>query len=274
VRLRVSRSEADRKLGEQINRGNELLATPIHSPEEYEAVDGEFSAWNDYCRDLLKALFTTEELFQEFASRGPKAIRAYPTLGQIVGDLREEIKEDLLTLTSIRKRLELFEEPAPPQSAPERAAALPPGRAVFIVHGRNDGVKNTVARVIERLGLKAVILHEQPDGGRTLIEKFEQESSDAGFAVVLLTPDDLGALQGEPMNLKPRARQNVVLELGFLFGKLGRGRVRALFVEGVELPSDLAGYIYIPLDENGAWQMLLGREMKAAGLPVDLNRLA
>ena len=95
---------------------------------------------------------------------------------------------------------------------------------VFVVHGRDDGTKQTIARFLETLGLKPVVLHEQANIGRTIIEKFE-EHAQVGFAVVLLTPDDVGAFRDDKNKQKPRARQNVIFEFGYFIGKLGRKRV-------------------------------------------------
>ena len=139
---------------------------------------------------------------------------------------------------------------------------------VFVIHGRDHGTKNTVARFLERLGLEPVILHEQPDEGRTIIEKFEQYAT--GFAVALLTPDDVGGPDQD--DLRPRARQNVIFELGFFVGKFGRNRVCALMGDGVEVPSDYSGVLYIPLDESEGWKMTLMREMRTAGFEIDANR--
>ena len=146
-------------------------------------------------------------------------------------------------------------------------------RTVFVVHGRNEGIKETVARFLENLELEVVILHEKPNQGQTLIEKFEVHSN-VGFAVVLLTPDDSGGPASEPNNFRPRARQNVILELGFFIGKLGRERVCPIIVEGVETPSDIHGVVYVPYDPNGAWRLTLAKEIRAAGIEVDLNRIA
>ena len=143
---------------------------------------------------------------------------------------------------------------------------------VFVVHGRDDGIKNTMARFLKDLGLVPIILHEQPDQGRTVIEKFEQYAQ-VDFVVALLTPDDVGALRGSEKDLKPRARQNVILELEYFIGKLGRGRVPALTAGDVEIPSDYAGVLYIPMDTPGAWKMSLVRELKTAGFDVDANRI-
>jgi predicted nucleotide-binding protein len=124
------------------------------------------------------------------------------------------------------------------------------------------------------LGCEAIILREQPNRGRTIIEKFEDHSEGAAFAIVLLTPDDVGGPQGTPTDqLRPRARQNVVAELFFFIGKLGRTRVCGLTKGDVEVPSDLAGVVYTPMDNAGGWMVEVAKEMRAAGLPVDLNRL-
>lgn len=141
---------------------------------------------------------------------------------------------------------------------------------VFVVHGHDEAIKESVARTISRLKLEPIILHEQPNRGRTIIEKFEEEASDIGFAVVLLSPDDEGRRRGDDA-WRPRARQNVVLELGFFYGQLGRGRVFALYrnMEGFELPSDISGVIYVPFDEAGAWKMDLYRELIDSGYTVN-----
>jgi len=86
---------------------------------------------------------------------------------------------------------------------------------VFVVHGHDGAPKAEVAKYIEKLGFEAIILHERPNKGRALITNFREEVAGVGFAVVLITPDDLGKAK-EAGDLKPRARQNVVFELGFL----------------------------------------------------------
>ena len=143
---------------------------------------------------------------------------------------------------------------------------------IFVVHGRDDGARQAVARFIEKLGLEPVILDEQADKGRTIIEKFEQEAEEVRFAVVLLTPDDEGRLRSEEAELKPRARQNVIFELGYFRRALGPNRVCALKKGEVETPSDYEGVLYIPLDDAGGWKMGLIKELKAAGFDVDANR--
>ena len=146
-------------------------------------------------------------------------------------------------------------------------------RRVFIVHGHDDGLKETVARYLTKLQLNPVVLHEQPNQGKTIIEKFEHHA-DVDFAVVLFTPDDVGHPADRQDLSRSRARQNVVLELGFFMGALGRHRVCVLHAGDIELPSDYSGVLYLPLDAGGAWRFLLAKEMKASGMQVDLNLAA
>jgi predicted nucleotide-binding protein len=141
---------------------------------------------------------------------------------------------------------------------------------VLIVHGHDDPAKMEVARLITRAGLNAVILHEQANAGRTIIEKFEEHGGSAGFAVVLLTPDDVGGPDRE--RLRPRARQNVIGEMFWFAGKLSRQRVCALKKGDVEMPSDFAGVGYTEMDDRGAWKTELLKELDAAGYEVDWRK--
>ena len=140
---------------------------------------------------------------------------------------------------------------------------------VFVIHGRDDGTKNTVARFLEGLGVEPVILGEKPDEGRTIIEKFERYAQ-VNFAIALFTPDDVGGL--EDGQLRPRTRQNVIFEFGYFIGKYGRDRVRALVKGDIEIPSDYSGVLYIPFDDSESWKMRLIGEMKSAGFEIDANR--
>lgn len=174
---------------------------------------------------------------------------------------------------TLREDLADYEHPAKPESpviANNGQQAL--SRRVFVVHGHDEAALQGLARFLEKLGLEAIILKEQPDQGRTIIEKFEDTAEDIGFAVVLLTPDDLGAaVKAESPDT--RARQNVIFELGYFAGKLGRGRVCLLRKGQVEIPSDLYGVIYTDMDAADGWQTKLVRELKAAKLDFDANRL-
>lgn len=178
--------------------------------------------------------------------------------------------------TKLKTLMELFEERISDASEAESVGARKSDvsrsstRRVFVVHGHDVGAKEGVARFLSKLKLDPVILHEQPNQGRTIIEKFEAHSS-VDYALVLLTPDDIGYPADDPSQSRKRARQNVVLELGFFLGALGRSRVCVLYSSGVEIPSDYQGVLYVPLDEGGTWKLAVAKEMKIAGVQVDLN---
>jgi predicted nucleotide-binding protein len=196
-----------------------------------------------------------------------------------------QINEDIVTVKDVnrlwddyvREQSSQIEGSAKPfrfdESFEEMVSTRSESRKVFVVHGHDGEAKQAVARFLERLDLEPIILHEQTNRGRTIIEKFEAHS-DVAFAVVLLTPDDLGqSAVAETWVPKPRARQNVIFELGFFFAKLGRRNVCALYRGEVELPSDLGSVMYVPYDDHDGWKTKLAKEIKEAGINVDLNRV-
>ena len=126
---------------------------------------------------------------------------------------------------------------------------------VFIVHGHDSEAKEAVARFIGIFGLKPIILDEQSGGLQAIIDKFEEQAEDIVFAIILLTPDDVGAAKAEQNELQPRARQNVILELGYFIGRLNRNQICLLYKGGVELPSDIRGQSYILMDDHDGWQI-------------------
>jgi predicted nucleotide-binding protein len=158
------------------------------------------------------------------------------------------------------------------QAIAPASQSRPSNNGVFLVHGHDVSAKEITARFLEKLNLKVVILHEQASEGRTVIEKFEAHA-EVGYAVVLLTPDDVGAPAPLAEKLNGRARQNVILELGYFTGKLGRRRVCGLFKPGVELPSDLHGVLFVELDQQGGWKNKLAQELVSAGMKIDLKGL-
>ncbi len=158
--------------------------------------------------------------------------------------------------------------------SPSEKTVLKDKDRIFIVHGHDEGMKESVARVIEKLELKPIILHDQANMGKTIIEKFEKHSENVACAVVLLSPDDMGYKVGQlPELAKLRARQNVVLELGYFIGRLGREKVFVLVKNPneLEMPSDILAFVYI--EYGNGWQMQLGKEIKECGLDIDMNKL-
>ena len=142
---------------------------------------------------------------------------------------------------------------------------------IFIVHGHDNEMKYATALAVKDLGLNPIILHEQANKGKTIIEKFMDNSNNVSFAVILLSPDDLAySKEDKSENAKLRARQNVILELGYFLGKLGRERVFVLYREDTnfEMPSDYQGVLYVPYDSLGHWIHDLIKELKACDYDV------
>jgi predicted nucleotide-binding protein len=166
---------------------------------------------------------------------------------------------------------------------PEKKKEKPAfSKNIFIVHGWDDRSKLELARMLQKLGFNPIILSEQPSKGKTIIEQLEDVAVDIGYAFILLTPDDLTVLSAK-MSPEPatpeklnnsylhRARQNVILELGYFIGKLGRDRVCCLYKGSVELPSDIHGIIYKKFDNSIAdcFEGIV-EELKAADYKIKL----
>jgi len=146
---------------------------------------------------------------------------------------------------------------------------------IFIVHGHNETMKQSIARLIEKQKIESVILHEKPNKGKTIIEKFEL-NADVGSAVVIFSGDDYGYeknIDKDKAILRPR--QNVIFEMGYFIGKLGREKVICIFEENIDIDvlSDYKGIIYIPYDTKGVWKYSLGKELKEIGFNFDLNKI-
>jgi predicted nucleotide-binding protein len=201
------------------------------------------------------------------------------------GDMRDDTFEARQYLTEgklesilmLKQAIKVLEEEIADQEHENSSTSLAQpskrlSRKVFVVHGHDHGARDAVARFLEKIELEAIILQEQPDQGMTIIEKFENYAAQVGFAVVLLTPDDLGGVVSESTQAS-RARQNVIFELGFFVGKLGRGRACLLRKGDTEIPSDLYGVIYTDLDSADGWKLKLVKELKAAGLNFDANKM-
>lgn len=187
------------------------------------------------------------------------------------------VKEAIAILEAAKNeitlRAELEQVIKTDEPSEQRAVAAEQGR-VFIVHGHDDARKHELARVLQSLtGATPIVLQEQANGGRTLLEKLEAYAAVSAFAVALLTGDDVGRAKDDATD-QARARQNVVFEAGYFAGRLGRSNVVLLHESGVELPSDLSGVVYVPLDSAGAWKMKVAHEMSNAGMTVDWSGLA
>ncbi|HUX65997.1 MAG TPA: nucleotide-binding protein [Terriglobales bacterium] len=222
--------------------------------------DWQEAASQRYCQNAANSFPTmSRDSNAVFQGRALPAHTYYEGVAWQAECLANAVRDALAKARKVLRQIEL-------KGAVAARAGTPSSRELFLVHGNDEGAKHEVARFIEKLGLEVTILDERANRGRTLIEKFEG-NADAGFAVVLLTPDDIGHAAKESTP-SPRARQNVILELGYFFGRLGRARTCVLYTDGVELPSDILGLGYVPLDPHGGWKIKVLQELKAAGMEV------
>jgi predicted nucleotide-binding protein len=256
------RPKADvlKDLRKQISKGREIAEYEYDEDEVEDAINDE-SKWDLLNVEILRREFSDDTPLNEY-----KSIQ----LTKYYGDWEDRLVTHEIRvgkrITFLESVVERINKKLIPESG-ERVTQSPSGgERVFIIHGHDEASKSQVARLVEKLGFTAVILAEQTNRGRTIIEKLERHS-DVAFAVAILTPDDVVGTQSA------RARQNVILELGHFEGKLGRDRVCILYVPGVDMPSDIKGVAYYELDKAGAWRYSLARELKDAGFPVDMNKL-
>ena len=306
--LKITKEKFCGFLTEQINRGNDLFridvprkaqSNPyygygggflssgrISDKVEYDDVAenafvANYKRWRDRCKSIYQTSFTEPEsrYYHDFESQiwsiwGSDTIKEYKdNIQRLVNhmqgdiervDLMECIVEEDSTSTGVSK-------------------SVIDKNKVFVVYGHNDALRIEVSRTIEQLGLKPIVLQEQEDFGNTIIEKFEAHASDIGFAVVLLTADDLGVSckdlareekeMGFKAEYKTRARQNVVFEMGYFIGKLDRAHVFELLEDGVENPGDLDGVLYTSVDSEGMWKFKLAKRLKSLGYEVTMDNI-
>jgi predicted nucleotide-binding protein len=144
---------------------------------------------------------------------------------------------------------------------------------VFIVYGHDIEAREQLELLLRRMKLEPVILQNLPVAGETIIEKLEA-NLDVRYACVLLTPDDEGHSVGKVKERRPRARQNVILELGMFLVRLERKRVAILHKGNLELPSDINGLIYIKFGKRvDEVKERLGAELQEAGFPINIKDL-
>lgn len=295
--LIISKEEFKSLLENQISRGEELLgmdvpvinqfmrgyggyfgASRVGEHVEYDEVSqkrfiADFNRWHDMNVEIYKSSFevpnsTYRHEYESniFSHWGSDTIKEYKNdIERLINQMRSDIEKLPLIKCSMVKSV-----------APVTIKEDKLSNRIFIVHGHDGELKEKVARTIAQLGLEPIILHEQADGGRTIIEKFEDNAEDCKFAVILLTADDLGqskAERGRGDEPKSRARQNVVFEMGYFMGRLTRKCVFVLLDHGVDKPGDIDGLVYVSTSDEYGWKLRLVKELNNCGYKVDANKI-
>lgn len=301
VELTRPRAVLEEQLNQAIVTGRNLIGKTPDSSASATAVDLAFdklNQWDRYVRSLLDGAFTEPGPASVYPSELDKRRILIPieTNNANIGNIQHEFEERIATVKSIIEVLVLYSEASEAASAEQKGSVsisgtpttvaadpdvMPTAQAtsaasgpIFVVHGHDRTALLETVRVLERgTGREVIILHEQANAGRTILEKFEDYAENVSFAVVLLTGDDEGGVRSSDA-VHLRARQNVIFELGFFFGRFGRKRVVVLLEDNVERPSDIQGLVYITLDQRESWKYSLARELEAASIPVDRSRIS
>ncbi len=275
--LNISREDFKQQVQERIEKGKKLNDSTISSIEQLETNEKSYKKWDDYNKELLSSSFTvvSNKYLQEYSGAGRHTIGVDKVRSGVninsrqfrEWKIKEYLKVKILSLESIFELIDLI----PTQiinTENEFKNNSMKSKNVFIIHGHNEEMKKNVQLMLERIGLNAIVLHERPDKGRTIIDKLIEEGAEAKYAIALLSPDD------QHTDGSGHARQNVVLEIGYFLGKLGRNNVRLLKKGNTTIPSDLQGILYDDYDTKGGWKVKLAKEMKSVGLEIDNEKLA
>ena len=277
-KLLVSGEETYQQIEAQIEKGKKLRDREIDSERELKHAIEDCENWVEYNKDMLSKLFNDPSIAKTYSTffyytyirlDTENLPRTKDRFNQFMINLEYYIvwvgcHIDHLTNICTQHGINVM-----PLDTSERIF----GDEIFIVHGHNEAAKYKVANFVKNLDLTATILDEQPSRGQTIIDKFEEHANEAGFAIVLLTSDDVGGPKDKKDELNPRARQNVILELGYFLHGLGRERVCVLYEDDVELLSDIHGIVYVSLDNGDGWKLKLAKEMKNIGLPINPDNL-
>ena len=252
-----------------------IASTPGSTGRTVRELESEWTKLDTYLGELLKRSFSTQEVFQEYQnSLSIRMVTDDP--GTHLAAVEEHVREMRDFCEGLEQRLHFF-EPATEATVDKPPDPAPIGSAVLLVHGRDHAMRDSVRIFLEGLDAEVTVLEDTPNMGRHLIEKFEDETDKVDFVVALASGDDEGRLRIELANenevptMEARARQNVIFEIGYAFGRLGRGRSAVIHGRGVRMPSDVDGLAYIPY--SGDWKIRLARELNAGGLPLSFERI-
>jgi predicted nucleotide-binding protein len=175
---------------------------------------------------------------------------------------------------TVAPKISALTKAAQPQVATPTPSGMP--RRILVVSGTDDTMKNTMTTALRKLGLASVVMSEEPNQGKRIVDRFSKEYSDIGFAVVLLSPDVYVYPKGEEATKRQRTPSvDVALMFGFLLGKLGKDKVLAFYRETANFafPIGFEGVKFTPLDDRDSWKLSLIRELQGCGYTVDAERL-
>ena len=241
------------KLADLIEKGEEIRKdiSKNRSKNFSESLKEKASIWKNQCAFYVDSLKLNKFVLGRFNT----AVMNFGYNGRFNNDYIDDMLAILKALPQ--------EEDLPGYNS---GTAKPKSNEVFIVHGHNKNLRTEVKAVLYEMGLKPIILSEQANRGKTIIEKFEAKSSKVNYAIILMTADDTGKANLE-MDYKPRARQNVILEMGYFMARIKRSNMFLLLEDdNIEIPSDISGVVHCSVNED--WKHQLAHELKECGYKV------
>ena len=269
--LLMSRSDFKDQLTDTITNGNKLFGKDIDY-KNFLTFKDEYSLWDDYNFHFLNNAFEGHynHIAKDYKSITHNALsyKRHNRPDEVTIE-KELLKKKLSYLNFLLANCHSFINIDEKKMIDTNNQTTDKSK-VFIVHGHDELAKITVESFIKDLGFEPIILHKQASSGKTIIEKIEAYT-DVGFGIILYTPCDIGSKNLKPFELKPRARQNVVFEHGYLIGKIGRGNVCAIVKDDVEIQNDISGIVYVQM--IGQWKIDLAKELKSSGYNVDMNNV-
>lgn len=277
AKLISPRNEALRALKIQIERGLEIKRTKIRYVAELERAREAKGEWTTNVMTLLKSMFNTDAVADDCQNWHGKVLPEYADLNLFIEHFYDEMDQRLRKLHTVWKRVhdlpdespktaqataapsnpDFFDPPAPATAPRSPAApALQPKAGAFIVYEHDPRAQNAVREFCGKLGFEAAEITAGADAHATIVEQLDQHAQLA-FGLILSRADQA-----------PKA-----FELGYCVGRLGLKRVFILSPSDEKLAVDEHGLLHIPLDPADGWQLHLARQLKRAGLEIDLNRV-
>jgi predicted nucleotide-binding protein len=243
-----------------------------HKP--YPAYEPESSLEKQRRKNLQMALTLLKGCMEHLQNYHPEAPDSSPSVQKEIQEPGEKPKITVDLVVVEKKKEPTPEEKKdsqPEVSKKEKIMEKTSIPKVFVITGKDEKKKAAVASFLANLGVEPVIPQEDNGYKTTLVEKLEKDP-DVAFAIILLVGDEVGYPKEKPEESRPRANQKVIFELGFLMGRLPHNLVCALYEEGLDLPAEYQGNVFIPFDGGGIWKLLTARAMKMAQVDIDMNK--
>jgi predicted nucleotide-binding protein len=243
-----------------------------HKP--YPAYEPESSLEKQRRKNLQMALTLLKGCMEHLQNYHPEAPDSSPSVQKEIQEPGEKPKITVDLVVVEKKKEPTPEEKKdsqPEVSKKEKIMEKTSIPKVFVITGKDEKKKAAVASFLANLGVEPVIPQEDNGYKTNLVEKLGK-NSEVAFAIILLVGDEVGYPKEKPEESRPRANQKVIFELGFMMGRLPQNQVCALYEEGLDLPAEYQGNVFIPFDGGGLWKLLTARAMKMAHLDIDMNK--